>query len=257
MKIPILEVSCISKTFRQANSLPVQAVRDVSLTVGEHECVGLVGESGCGKSTLARLITRLDTPDSGSVVLCGADITRSTGAALKQAYRNMKMIFQEPRSSFDPRLTLGESIQDALRPILPSSQARAEESERLLMEVGLDAGFTRAYPRDVSGGECQRAAIARAIASKPRLLLCDEATSALDVSVQAQILQLLRNLGTKNGMSFLFISHDLALVSSICQRVYVMYGSEIVEHGATNQIIQAPQSDYTRRLIASAMTMDK
>lgn len=257
MNIPILEVSCISKTFHQANLLPIQAVRDVSLTVGEHECVGLVGESGCGKSTLARLITRLDTPDNGSIVLCGADITRSTGTALKRAYRNIKMIFQEPRSSFDPRLTLGESIQEALKPCLLSSRARAQECESILAEVGLNAGFAHAYPRDVSGGECQRAAIARAIVSKPRLLICDEATSALDVSVQAQILQLLRSLGTKNGMSFLFISHDLALVSSICQRVYVMYGGEIVEHGATNQIIHAPQSDYTRRLIASAMTMDK
>lgn len=257
MKTPILEVSGISKTFRQANASPIEAVRRVSLTVGEQECVGLVGESGCGKSTLARLIARLDTLDSGSITLCGTDITRSTGTALKRAYGNMKMIFQEPRSSFDPRLTLGESIQEALRPILPSSQARAEESERLLTEVGLDAGFARAYPRDVSGGECQRAAIARAIASKPQLLLCDEATSALDVSVQAQILQLLRSLGAKNGMSFLFISHDLALVSSICQRTYVMYGGEIVEHGTTSQIIHSPQAEYTRRLIASAMTMDK
>jgi peptide/nickel transport system ATP-binding protein len=257
MKPPILEVCGVSKTFRQGGASPLEAVRRVSLTVGERECVGLVGESGCGKSTLARLITRLDTPGSGSIRLCGADITRSTGKALKSAYRSMKMIFQEPRSSFDPRLTLGDSIQESLKPILSSPQARAQESERLLTEVGLGSGFARAFPRDVSGGECQRAAIARAIASKPRLLLCDEATSALDVSVQAQILLLLRNLGSKNGMSFLFISHDLALVSSFCQRTYVMRDGEIVEHGTTSQIIHSPQAAYTRRLIASVMDVDR
>lgn len=257
MNTPVLEVCGLSKTFRRNGACSVEAVRRVYLTVGERERVGLVGESGCGKSTLARLIARLEEPDDGSVKLCGHEITHSRGSALRSAYRDMKMIFQEPRSSFDPRLTIGDSIQEALRPILPSRRAREEEAVRLLAEVGLDGKLARAYPGEVSGGECQRAAIARAVAAKPRLLICDEATSALDVSVQAQILELLCDLSERHGMSFLFISHDLALVSGFCRRTYVMRGGEIVEHGPTDRIIRSPQAAYTRALITSALTLGR
>ncbi|NLH01996.1 MAG: ATP-binding cassette domain-containing protein, partial [Clostridiales bacterium] len=174
----------------------------------------------------------------------------------RKAYKNVKMIFQEARSSLDPRLPLGESIRDALR-VSGRMTAREcrRESERLLCSGGVDKSYDKAYPSNVSGGECQRAVIARAIATNPRLIVCDEATSALDVSVQAQILELLRELGEKNGTSFLFITHDLALVSGFCTRTYVMYRGEIAEHGKTVQIINNPQNVYTRKLISSVLSV--
>lgn len=252
MSNAVLELNHVCKTFTIGDKT-VQAVRDVSLFVGENEVIGLVGESGCGKSTLARLITRIETPDSGTVTLCGKDITRVHGAVLRRSYADMKMIFQEPRSSFDPRLTLGASIKQTLRVAgLPRREQETTVSQ-LLREVGLDESFAGAKPIDVSGGECQRAAIARAVATKPRLLICDEATSALDVSVQAQIMELLDQLRRRHEMSFLFISHDLALVSSFCERTYVMNSGEIVECGRTMDIITSPQNEYTKALIASVL----
>ena len=254
MVTSVLKLTGLSKSFRLGGRA-LDAVHDVSQTVGSFESVVLVGESGCGKSTLARLVTRLETPDAGSIILCGEDITRLSGTALSKAYTHMKMIFQDPRSSFDPRLTLGASLRETLR--VRSRRTKSElrdETVRLLNEVGLDESYARAYPQEVSGGECQRAAIARAIATEPKLLICDEATSALDVSIQAQILDLLRELGKRKRMSFLFISHDLALVSSFCARTYVMYKGKIAEHGDTAQIINHPRDEYTKRLISSVLT---
>jgi peptide/nickel transport system ATP-binding protein len=256
MGMNILGVSEVSKSFFKGRR-EIQAVQGVSLSVGVSESVGIVGESGCGKSTLARLITRLDTPDTGNILLCGEDITCRSGAALRKAYGNVKMIFQEPRSSFDPRFTLGASIKEALKATGAMTKKEiAQETVKALNEAGLDESYAGAYPQDVSGGECQRAAIARAIAAKPRLLICDEATSALDVSVQAQILELLWDLRRENDMSFLFISHDLALVSVFCERVYVMYEGRIAENGPTSQIIDDPQNEYTQKLIASAVFLN-
>ena len=255
MNEPVLKIEHVTKTFRERGGRLFKAVDDLSLYVGENECVGIVGESGCGKSTLARIITRLILPDSGSVKFCGTELTQAQGSALRSAYRNMKMIFQEPRSSFDPRLTLGTSIRDALKPVLKGKQEQDAEIERLLSVVGLDKRFAKAYPRQVSGGECQRAAIARAIAQKPKLLICDEATSALDVSVQAQVIELLTRIREETGISYLFISHDLALVSSFCDRTYVLYGGRVVEEGITKDIIEHPQQEYTRRLLDSVLTV--
>lgn len=198
----ILEVSHVTKSFHEHGGRTFRAVDDISLTVETGECVGIVGESGSGKSTLARIITRLIQPDSGSVTLCGTELTAIKGSALRAAYRDMKMIFQEPRSSFDPRLTLGKSLNDALKAIVPGRVQRTAKAEELMERVGLDVHYLRLYPTQVSGGECQRAAIARAIAQKPRLLICDEATSALDVSVQAQIVGLLMIFGEKADYRF-------------------------------------------------------
>jgi peptide/nickel transport system ATP-binding protein len=217
----ILDVSEVSKSFLWGGR-EIHAVQGVSLSVGAHESVGLVGESGCGKSTLARLIARLDTPDTGSILLCGEDITHQSGVALRKAYGNIKMIFQEPRSSFDPRFTLGASIKEALRDAGTMTKNEiAQEIIKALSEAGLDESYAGAYPQDVSGGECQRAAIARAIAAKPRLLICDEATSALDVSVQAQILELLWELRRKNAMSFLFISHEIVIYFTVLDLAFM------------------------------------
>ena len=255
MAEPVLEVRNVTKTFRERGGNRFLALDNVSLTVEEGECVGIVGESGCGKSTLARVITRLILPDSGSVHFCGTEMTKIGGTRLRRAYRDMKMIFQEPRSSFDPRLTLGASIRDALRPVMRGKREQDAEIERLLRTVGLEARFAGAYPRQVSGGECQRAAIARAIAQRPRLLICDEATSALDVSVQAQVVELLNGIRQETGISYLFISHDLALVSSFCDRTYVLYGGRVVEHGPTARIIREPREEYTKRLLALVLTI--
>ena len=227
----------------------------MSITVGEGECVGVVGESGCGKSTLARIITRLILPDSGSVRFCGTEMTEVRGAQLRRAYRDMKMIFQEPRSSFDPRLTMGSSIRDALKPIISGKKEQDAEIERLLHVVGLEKRFAEAYPRQMSGGECQRAAIARAIAQRPKLLICDEATSALDVSVQAQVVELLNGIRRETGISYLFISHDLALVSGFCDRTYVLCGGRVEEQGPTSRIIREPREEYTKRLLASVLSI--
>ena len=223
----ILAVEHVTKEFREPKGR-FAAVSDVSLSVGEGECVGIVGESGAGKSTLAHVITRLIQPDSGTVTLCGTELTTAGGAALRASYRNVKMIFQEPRTSFDPRLTLGASICEALKPVMPGREARRAEARRLLAAVGLAEDLYQAYPGNVSGGECQRAAIARALAQKPRLLICDEATSALDVTVQAQIVALLNRIRRDENLSILFISHDLALVSGFCERIYVLCGGRIV-----------------------------
>ncbi len=255
MSEPVLDVKNVTKTFRERGGRRFRALDDVSLAVREGECVGVVGESGCGKSTLARIITRLILPDSGSVRFCGTELTEAGGAALRRAYRDMKMIFQEPRSSFDPRLTLGVSIRAALKPVMRGRREQEAEVRRLLHVVGLEPRFAQAYPRQVSGGECQRAAIARAIAQKPRLLICDEATSALDVSVQAQVIELLTAIRRETGISYLFISHDLALVSSFCDRTYVLCGGRVVEQGPTAQIIREPREAYTKRLLSSVLTI--
>ncbi|NCA98588.1 MAG: ABC transporter ATP-binding protein [Clostridia bacterium] len=248
----VLAVKLASKCYRAA-SKSIEAVRSVNLTVGSKETVGLVGESGCGKSTLARLIARLENLDSGQIILCGEDITHKTGPSLRRAYTDLKMIFQDPRSSFDPRLTLGASILETLKAAgVPKSERRAQ-AIKLLGEVGLSETFFAAKPSDVSGGECQRAAIARAIAAKPKLLICDEATSALDVSVQAQIMELLCHLRREHDMSVLFISHDLALVSGFCDRTYVMKDGKMVESGDTGQILNHPRHEYTRTLIKSIL----
>ncbi len=252
---PVLEVRNVTKTFRERGGKRFTALNGVTITVNEGECVGVVGESGCGKSTLARVITRLILPDSGSVRFCGTEMTEVRGARLRRAYRDMKMIFQEPRSSFDPRLTIGTSIRDALKPVVSGRKEQDGEISRLLQAVGLEARFAGSYPRQMSGGECQRAAIARAIAQQPKLLICDEATSALDVSVQAQIVELLNHIRRETGISFLFISHDLALVSSFCDRTYVLCNGRVEEEGPTSRIIQEPQEEYTKRLLASVLSI--
>lgn len=248
---PVLEVKHVDKTFRELEGRRFKALEDLSLTVMEGECVGIVGESGCGKSTLARIITRLIIPDHGSVKFCGMELSSQKRRELQKTYRDMKMIFQEPRSSFDPRLTLGRSMRDALKPVMPDKKEQEREIGHLLELVGLDGSYAGMYPWQVSGGECQRAAIAQ----NPRFLICDEATSALDVSVQAQIMELLTRIRKEKKLSILFISHDLALVSSFCDRTYVLNHGRVVEAGETAQIIHAPKELYTKRLIESLLTV--
>ncbi len=238
----ILDVRHIKKFF--GNKLVLD---DVSLTLNAGECLGVVGLSGCGKSTLARIIARLIDCDGGQIVLCGDDITHAAG---NDFYRDMQMIFQTPEDSFDPRRTLGASIAEPIKNFLGSDNLRGRV-ENLLAEVGLPADYAERYPREVSGGECQRAAIARAISVAPKLLICDEATSALDVTIQAQVVALIKNLCVRRNIACLFITHDLALLPRLADRVIVLHGGQIVDGGSPRQLIDNAQSPFTRQLMAS------
>ncbi|MBR6712855.1 MAG: ABC transporter ATP-binding protein [Selenomonadaceae bacterium] len=209
----ILEVHHVKKFFGSKLVLD-----DVSLTVDAGECLGIVGLSGCGKSTLAKIIARLIPSDGGKIFLCGEDITHATG---NDFYRNMQMIFQTPEDSFNPRRTLGASIAEPIKNFLGKDNLSRRVAE-LLEEVGLPAAYAKRYPREVSGGECQRAAIARAISINPKLLICDEATSALDVTIQAQVVVLLKRFCVEKNIACLFITHDLAFLTRLADRVLVL-----------------------------------
>lgn len=248
----ILEVKNLRKTFYKSRSL-FPAVEDVSFHLMRGECLGLVGESGCGKSTTARLIAGLLEPDRGSVRLEGEEILGLKGKKKQAVYTKLQMVFQTPQDSFDPRCTLGDGIMESMRNRgMKKDQAR-ERMYQLLEQVELDRSLGERYPHEVSGGECQRAAIARALAVDPGLVICDEATSALDVTVQAQIVELLKRLQKERKLSLLFICHDLALVQHMCQRVLVMYQGKIIEQGTPDEVIQHPREAYTRTLVDSVL----
>lgn len=250
---PILQVSGLTKTFHTEGKGSFTAVDHVSFRLYPGETVGIVGESGCGKSTLAKLLCRLIDPTEGTIRLCGEDITRAKGKKLAGAYRNLQMVFQDPVSSFDPRRTLGDGIGESLRNAGVSKAGTEAKVRSLLEQCGLPGEFAGRYPHEVSGGQCQRAAIARALAIEPKILICDEATSALDVTVQQQIMALLTALREGSERSYLFICHNLALVQTFCDRVLVMYGGKIVEEGTPDAVIFHPKSDYTKVLVDSVL----
>lgn len=248
----ILKAEHLKKAFISGKEM-MTAVDDISFELTEGESLGIVGESGSGKSTLARLLTRLEYVTEGHIYLKGRDITRVKGKELLQIYQEMQMVFQMPAESFDPRRTLGDGIGESLSNMGIKQKETGKKVEKLMKKCGLDPEFARRYPYQVSGGQCQRAAIARALAVDPSILICDEATSALDVTVQKQILELLLQLKKQEQLSFLFISHDLALVQAFCDRVLVMYQGKMVEYGTPDQIINHPQEEYTKRLIDSVL----
>lgn len=250
---PILEVKDLTKTFPLRGKGVFSAVGPVSFRLDQGETLGIVGGSGSGKTTLAKLACQLTEPTKGSIRLCGQDITKAKGGQLKEAYQNIQMVFQDPVNSFDPRQTLGTGIGE---PLQNAGLAKREVQARvikLLEQCGLEAEFARRYPHEVSGGQCQRAAIARALAVKPKVLICDEATSALDVTTQRQIMELLGQLRDSQGLSYLFICHNLALVQSFCHRVLVMHQGKIVEEGIADEVIRHPKTEYTRMLADSVM----
>ena len=252
---PILEVENLTKVFSRSGQEAFTAVNGVSFAMQPGECLGIIGESGSGKTTLVNLISRLVDATDGNIYLHGEEITHLKGKALRRVYRNMQMVFQTPSDSFDPRRTLGDGIGESLRNAgMPKKEARSEV-KRLLEACGLPAEFADRYPHQVSGGQCQRAAIARALAVKPKLLICDEATSALDVTVQKEILNLLTELRSQqeDNLSILFICHDISLVQQFCDRVVVMYHGSIVEEGVPDTVIGHPQNAYTKRLIDSVL----
>ena len=243
----------IHRTFRSGDKL-VQAVAGVDLSVASGEVVGLIGESGCGKTTLARIMVALDRPTSGSVVLDDRPLLRPDGSVERTLRHRVQLVFQDPHASFDPRRTVGRSVGLPLRAGgMGRSATRARVGE-LLEDVGLDPRLAERYPGTLSGGQLQRAAIARALAPTPDILVCDEPVASMDVSVRAQILNLLLDLRRTRGIGILFVSHDLGVVRRIADRVAVMYLGRIVETGPSEPIWRLPRHPYTRALAASIPT---
>lgn len=230
------------------------AVNDISFEIPQGKTVGLVGESGCGKSTLGRAILRLQSIDSGKI-FCGNDeISRFPTAKMPLPLRRkIQMIFQNPYASLNPRRTVFDILSEPLEIHFPQTSARerAEEIARLLGRVGLDEKLAMRYPHEFSGGQRQRIAIARALAVKPELIVCDEPVSALDVSVQAQIIALLREIQRETNVAYLFIAHDLAVVEDFCDFVLVMRCGRIVERGTPDEVYGTPKSEYTKTLLAA------
>ncbi|MCC8050649.1 MAG: ABC transporter ATP-binding protein [Clostridiales bacterium] len=265
---PILEVRHLGKIYHQGRR-DIHAVRDISFAVREGEFLGIVGESGSGKSTLLRQIAGLEKPDGGEILFGGGPLAAKR---TKEDYRRMQMIFQEPIASFDPRIRIGKSILENQKNLCREKMRRCrikktvdETSERilgnveketlemLLAQTGLSVDLKDRYPSELSGGQCQRAAISRAIAVHPKVLLCDEITSALDVSVQARIIELLVRLVKERGMAVVFVSHDLALVSTVCSHVLVMKDGVCVEYQETGELLRHPLNEYTKQLLGAVL----
>jgi len=260
---PVLEVIGLSKHFPILGGVlrreigRVHAVSDVSFAVARGETLGLVGESGCGKSTLARVVVRLYEPSQGQVRLRGKDFLALEGDALKHERAQLQMIFQDPYGSLNPRMTIGKIIEEPLTLHQRGTPAeRRAKVASLLARVGLRGDSIERFPHELSGGQRQRVGIARAIALEPAVVLCDEPVSALDVSIQSQVLNLLRDLQEELGLAYVFISHDLAVVKHIATRVAVMYLGRIVEMADTDTLYARPAHPYTRALLASVPVPD-
>ena len=245
----LLEAEHLTKVFTPRGKESFKAVDDVSFSLKAGETLGIVGESGSGKSTLAKMITRLTDITEGTLKFQGKDITKLKQRQLKDVYGKIQMVFQNPVGSFDPRRTLGDGIGESLGNRGMKKTEVAKRVKELLEQCGLDEEFAGRYPHEVSGGQCQRAAIARALAIEPKVLICDEATSSLDVTIQKQIMELLEDLKDTHGLSFIFICHNLALVQSFCDKVLVLSEGKVVESGKPDDIINEPQEAYTKKLV--------
>ncbi len=252
MTAPLLSVTGLKKHFVDTKGFPrpvrttVRAVDGLDFTVAAGEAFGLVGESGCGKSTAARAVLRLIEPDAGDIQFAGQDVRAARGGGLIALRRRMQIVFQDPYSSLNPRRTIGQCLTEPLR---VHGMARGREATKraaaLLDEVGLPAASLSRFPHEFSGGQRQRVGIARALALQPELIVADEPVSALDVSVQAQVLLLLKDLQRRRGLAFVFVSHDLSVIRWFCARVAVMYLGRIVEQGPVRRVFTAPRHPYT------------
>ena len=250
---PLIKIENLRTWFTPtAGAAPVKAVDDVSLEIHRGEVLGLVGESGSGKSTLGRSILRLVPMTGGQISFDGIELSALEGRSLKQFRHRMQMIFQDPYASLNPRMTVYDTLAEPLLLHGLVNKAGLEQAIRELMDnVGLARAFVRKYPHEFSGGQRQRIAIGRALATRPEFIVADEPVSALDVTIQAQILDLLADLTKEYGLTMLFISHDLAVIRQIADRIAVMYHGKLVEEGATAQVFETPQQDYTRSLLAA------
>lgn len=234
----------------------IKAVDDISFTVYEKETVSIVGESGCGKSTTGRAILRLDEATSGKIIFQDKDLLALNNSAMRKVRKDLQVIFQDPFASLNPRQTVGSILEEAMsiQNVCPKGERKAKVIE-LLGKVGLPPDAVKRYPHEFSGGQRQRIGIARALAVNPKLIICDEAVSALDVSVQAQVLNLLKQLQQQYGLTYLFISHDLAVVRHISDRIIVMYLGTIVEIADKHSLFNNPQHPYTKALLSAIPTI--
>jgi oligopeptide/dipeptide ABC transporter ATP-binding protein len=260
---PLLEIEGLVRHFPMRGGLfsrprQVRAVQDVTFAVAAGEVLGLVGESGSGKSTIGNLVLRLDEPTNGTIRFDGRDITRAPLSDLRAFRRQVQPIFQDPFGSLDPRMTVEQIVAEPLV-VHNLSRGRADRRDRvveLLQLVGLNAGQLSRYPHQFSGGQRQRIGIARALALSPRMIVADEAVSALDVSIQAQIVNLLRDLQRRLGLAMLFIAHDLAIVEYVSDRVAVLYLGRVMEMAPARQIVRSARHPYTRALLSSVLEPD-
>lgn len=250
---PIIELRHITKTIVQQDNTPKNIIDDVTFCMYPQEIVGIVGRSGAGKSTLAHVIARLTDVTDGELYVQGQPVTHLQGKALRPLYQQIQMVFQSPQESFDPHHTLGYSIAESLRNQGVKKQEREQRVQQVLQQCGLDVGIAWKYPHEVSGGQCQRAAIARALIVSPAVLLCDEATSALDTITQQRLIALLQQLNASQGMACLFICHNLALAQQFCQRLLIMHEGKIVEDGKTEDVLRHPKSIYTKELLQAVL----
>jgi oligopeptide transport system ATP-binding protein len=260
----LLEVKDLRKWFPVRKGLliertvdHVKAVDDVSFSIEEGETLGLVGESGSGKSTTGYCVLQLLKPTAGTVTFMGKDLTTLGGSELREMRREMQIVFQDPYSSLNPRMTVGGIVGEPLAVHGIGTRSSREARVRELLEtVGFNPDFTNRYPHEFSGGQRQRIGIARALALNPRLIVCDEPVSALDVSIQAQILNLLKDLQRDLGLAYLFVAHDLAVVRAMSDRIAVMNKGKIVEMGPARDVYSNPQEDYTKALLAAVPVPD-
>jgi ABC-type glutathione transport system ATPase component len=256
----VLDITGLRKEYRVPRSSgggTVRAVDGIDLTIGKSQIVGLVGESGSGKTTVGRCVLRLIEPDSGRIVLDGADITRLPARRLRPLRPKMHMVFQDSHSALNPRQTVADIVAAPLRAQHSVPPPRVKEAvDEMLSQVGLDPSAMRdRRPHQLSGGQRQRVGLARSLVVRPLLLVADEPTSALDVSVQAAVLNQLADLQREFGFSCLFISHDLAVIEYLCDRIYVMNTGKIVEHGTRDEIFASPRDPYTRELLAASRSL--
>jgi oligopeptide transport system ATP-binding protein len=260
---PLLTVRGLTKVFEPQSGLPgrkarpVVAVNDVSFDIYEGETLGIVGESGSGKSTTAYCVLRLVEPTAGTIAFNGLDVTALSPAKLRRARREMQIVFQDPYSSLDPRMRVGAVIAEPLHVHgIGDRTTRRQRVKQLLELVGLEPGVVDRFPHEFSGGQRQRVGIARALALQPKLVVCDEPVSALDVSVQAQILNLLKDLQDQLGLTYLFISHDLAVIRTVSDRIAVMSEGSIVELAAADALFESPSDPYTQTLLSAIPVPD-
>ena len=262
MSNEILSVKNISKIYESSGGgfgrkNKVSALDGVSFNLAQGETLGIVGESGCGKSTLGRIISRLDSPTSGEIIYKGNDIAKKSLAAMRPLRKEIQFIFQDPYASLNPRRQIGAIIEEPMRIHGVSKDERRARAHELLEKVGLDKNSYEKYPHEFSGGQRQRVVIARALTLKPELIIADEPVSALDVSIQAQVLNLFKELQDEMKLTYVFVAHDLGVVRHISDRIAVMYLGKIVELGTVEEIYNNPQHPYTKALLSANPRIDQ